>query len=77
MRNIENGYYKYIPTKEFEVSQNRRVYKAYFLDEFIGYRVKTTAKKLVKGMEKSSGFQFKPCKKIYKDVDDNLRFILC
>ena len=41
MKTIENGYYKYVPTKEIEVSQNKRVYKAYFLGEFVGYRVKT------------------------------------
>ena len=77
MKTIENGYYKYVPTKEIEVSQNRRVYKAYFLGEFVGSRVKTKTKQLVKGVEKSVGFQFKPCKKVYEDINGNLRFILC
>lgn len=51
--------------------------KAYFLGEFVGYRAKTKTKQLVKGVEKSVGFQFKPCKKVYEDINGNLRFILC
>ena len=77
MKTIENGCYKYVPTKEIEVSQNKRVYKAYFLDEFIGYRVKTKAKQLVKGIEKTKDFKFVPCQKVYEDIDGNLKFIIC
>lgn len=77
MKTIENGCYKYIPTGEIEVSQNKRVYKCYLDNEFIGYRVKMKAKQLVKGVEKTKGFQFKPCKKVYEDIDGNLKFIIC
>ena len=76
MKTIEAGYYRYVPTKDIEVSQRKRVYKAYFLDEFVGYRVKTKGKQLVNGKEKSVGFEFKPCKKAYTDDEGVLRFIL-
>ena len=77
MKTIKNGIYTYVPTKEIEVSQNKRVYKCYLEGEFLGYRVKTRAKQLIKGVEKAKGFQFRPCKKVYQDVNGNLRFILC
>lgn len=77
MKVIKNGIYTYVPTKEIEVSQNKRVYKCYLDDEFLGYRVKTKAKQLVKGVEKTKGYQFKPCEKVYQDVDGKLKFILC
>lgn len=63
MKIIENGAYTYVPTREVEVSQKKRVYKAYFLGEFVGYRVKVATKQLTKGIEKKVGFGFKPCKK--------------
>lgn len=77
MKTIENGIYTYVPTKEIEVSQNKRVYKCYFEGEFLGYRIKIKSKQLVKGVEKSVGFCFKHCKKVYQDENGRMRFILC
>ena len=77
MKTVENGCWTYVPTGEIEVSQRRRVYKAYFLDEFEGYRIRVRAKQLVKGKEKLVGFQFVPCKKVYEDIDGKLKFIVC
>lgn len=77
MKTIENGFYTYVPIGEVEVSQKKRVYKAYFLGEFVGYRVKVATKQLTKGIEKKVGFGFKPCKKEYQDEKGNMKFILC
>ena len=46
MKIIENGAYTYVPTREIEISQKKRVYKTYFLGEFIGYSIKMKARQL-------------------------------
>lgn len=77
MKIVLDGCYKYIPTKDIEVSQNKRVYKCFLFDEFIGYRVKMPSKTLINGREKRRGYQFKQCKKVYEDINGGLKFIIC
>lgn len=76
MEKIESGAYTYIPTNEIEVSQNKKVYEAYFLDDFVGYRVKVPSIQLINGVQKKKGFHFEKCQKVYEDINGDLKFIL-
>ena len=77
MKIIENGAYTYVPIREIEISQKKRVYKTYFLGEFVGYSIKMKARQLSRGVERNVSFCFKPCKKAYQDENGKMKFILC
>lgn len=52
------------------------MYEAYFLDDFVGYRVKVPSIQLINGVQKKKGFHFEKCQKVYEDINGDLKFIL-
>ena len=77
MKTIKMDCWTYVPTGEIEVSQRKRVYKAYFLDEFVGYRVKVPTVCYGKNGKPKKEQIFKKCEKVYEDINGKLKFIVC
>ena len=77
MKTIKMDCWAYVPTGEIEVSQRKRVYKAYFLDEFVGYRVKVPTVCYGKNSKLKKEQIFKKCEKAYEDIYGKLKFIVC
>ena len=77
MKNIKDGCWEYVPTKEYEITQNKRVYKKYFLGDFVGYVVKIPTYQYKNGKERKVGLHFATCKKEYIDEEGKKHFIIC